>query len=134
MDLRQRTRRIFEDLISRGDLALADDLIGTDYTDHRGPPGRAGFVMGLQMIRGAFPDWTSTVEVAIVEGDLVAALWTVRGTHRGEFMGIPATGTAVEMQECGFLTFRDGQLVELRRVADELSLMRQLGVIPDGRP
>lgn len=130
MDLHERTHRLFSDLISQGDLSLVDTLIAPDYRDPRGPSGREGFVAGLSMIREAFPDWTSTVEELLVVGDTVAARWTVRGTNRGPFLGLPPTGRAIEMQECGFLSFRDGALVEIRRVADELSMMRQLGVVP----
>ena len=92
-DLRQVALRVFSEIITGGDLALADVLIAPDYVDHRGgPPGRDGFKLGLQMIRAAFPDWSSTPEDMVVEGDKVAARWTVRGTHQGDFMGIPATG------------------------------------------
>lgn len=130
-DLRPLALRVFSEIISGGDLALADALIAPDYVDHRGgPPGREGFKLGLQMIRAAFPDWSSTPEDMVVEGDRVAARWTVRGTHLGDFMGIPATGRAITMAEAGILRFEGGQLVELWRVADELGLLRQLGVLP----
>ncbi len=131
-DLKDRAQRVFTDLISHGDLTDCEQLIAEDYVDHRGgPPGRAGFVLGLQAVRRAFPDWTSTVADMLVDGDRVAARWTVRGTHDAEFMGIPATGKAIEMQECGILRFDDqGRLAELWRVADELTLLRQLGVLP----
>lgn len=130
-DLRQVARRVFSEIISGGDLALADALIAPDYVDHRGgPPGREGFKLGLMMIRAAFPDWSSAPEDMVVEGDKVAARWTVRGTHLGEFMGVPATGRSICMAEAGILRFQGGQLVELWRVADELALMRQLGLIP----
>ena len=131
MTLIDVTRRLFDDLISRGDLSLVDTLIAPTYRDPRGLSGRDGFTAGLGMVRAAFPDWTSTLEEWMVDGDRVAARWTVRGTHRAPFMGIPATGRSVTMQECGFLTFADGQLVEIRRVADELALLRQLGVVPE---
>ncbi len=127
--LRQQARAVFA-LISTGDLARVEELVAPDYVDHRGgPPGREGFVLGLGMIRAAFPDWTSTPDDLVVEGDRVGARWTVRGTHRGDFMGLPATGRAVEMREAGILRFQDGRLVELWRVADELALLRQLGVV-----
>ena len=130
-DLRQVALRVFSEIITGGDLALADVLIAPDYVDHRGgPPGRDGFKLGLQMIRAAFPDWSSTPEDMVVEGDKVAARWTVRGTHQGDFMGIPATGRQITMGEAGILRFEDGCLVELWRVADELGMLRQLGVLP----
>lgn len=129
-DLRQQARRVFA-LISSGDLADVEALIAPDYVDHRGgPPGRDGFVLGLAMIRAAFPDWSSTPDDILVDGDRVGARWTVRGTQEGEFMGIPASGRSIVMQEAGILRFRDGQLVELWRVADELGMLRQLGVLP----
>lgn len=130
-DLRVIATRIFQEIISGGDLALADALIAPDYVDHRGgPPGREGFKLGLSMVRAAFPDWTSAPQDLIVEGDRVAGRWVVTGTHQGEFMGIPATGAAISMAEAGVLRFQDGQLTELWRVADELALLRQLGVLP----
>lgn len=134
-DLRAVAARIFHDLISKGEIALAEQLIAPDYIDHRGgPQGRAGFVLGLQMVRAAFPDWTSTPEDLVVEGDRVAGRWTVTGTHQGEFMGIPATGARITMAEAGVLRFQDGQLAEIWRVVDELSLLRQLGVLPSLEP
>jgi steroid delta-isomerase-like uncharacterized protein len=130
MDLRQQTERIFHDLISTGDLSLVEELIAENYVDHRGPRGREGFSGGLTMVREAFPDWSSRIDQLVVEGDTVAARWTVRGTHQGPFMGLPGSGKTVEMNECGFLRFEDGRLTEIWRVADELSLMRQLGALP----
>lgn len=131
-DLRAATYRVFDELISRGATDLADELIADGYVDHRGgPPGRATFVGGLMAIRAAFPDWTSHIDDIVVEGDRVAARWTVRGTHQGPFMGLPATGREAVMQECGILRFdADGRLAEIWRVADELSFLRQLGAIP----
>jgi len=126
------TRRIFHELISgHGDpVALTDELIHPHYVDTRGPQGRQAFLGGLMMVREAFPDWHAEVEHLLVGDGEVAVKWTVRGTHRGPFMGLPATGRAIAMAECGFLTFRDGQLLRLDRVADEASLLRQLGVLP----
>ena len=130
-DLRQVALRVFSELISGGDLALADTLIAPDYVDHRGgAPGREGFKQGLAMVRAAFPDWTSTPQDLVVEGDRVAGRWVVTGTHQAPFLGIPATGRAITMAEAGVLRFENGQLAELWRVADELALLRQLGVLP----
>jgi predicted ester cyclase len=128
--------RIFEEVISGGDLVAADALIAPDFTDHfaaqRGaPPGIDSFKFGLQMIREAFPDWRSEVWDLVEEGDRVALRWRVSGTHNGApFMGVPPSGKAIQMDEAGMMRFADGKLVELWRVADELALMRQLGMIP----
>lgn len=131
MDLHARTRAVF-DLISSGDESLVEQLIHPAYVDTRGPRGQTGFVAGLRMIRAAFPDWTSEPLRLCAEGDTVAAIWTTRGTHQGEFLGMPATGGTVEMRESGMLDFKDGRLIGIDRVADELTLLRQLGALPAG--
>jgi steroid delta-isomerase-like uncharacterized protein len=129
-------RRLFEDVISKGDFALADDLVAADFVSHNLRPGqgqgREGFKQGLATIRAAFPDWQSTVEEMIAEGDKIAARWTVRGTHQGSFAGIPATGKRITMTEIGILRVGVGKVVEFWGVADELGMMQQLGIIPAG--
>ena len=56
----------------------------------------------------------------------------VTATHQGEFMGVPPTGTQVEMQLIDIMRFDDDGLVcEHWGVADMLSLMQQLGVVPE---
>lgn len=134
-DIKRVVERLFADVISDGLIDDADALLCEDFIDHwaarlGAPPGRIGFKVGLQMVRASFPDWTSTLEDVVIDGDKVAARWTVRGTHTGEpFMGIPATGKAVEMAEAGILQLRGDRVAQIWRVADELSLMKQLGAI-----
>ncbi len=125
-------RRILEQVISTGDVRLADELIAEAFVIHDGrtPPGREGFKQALTALRAAFPDWTSTPVDLVAHGDRVAGRWTVRGTHSGPFMGLPATGKQITMNEAGVMRFERGQLVEIWRVADELSLLQQLGVLP----
>jgi steroid delta-isomerase-like uncharacterized protein len=127
--------RVFEEVISGGDMAAADALITQDFVDHfamrRGAAsGLGGFKAGLEMIRSAFPDWRSEVEDMVEEGDKVAVRWRVRGTHNGSFMGFEGTGKVIEMEEAGVMRFEGGKLAELWRVADEVALMQQLGLMP----
>jgi predicted ester cyclase len=76
--------------------AAADELMAPDATIHQ---PEVGGVAGLKafntIVRTAFPDWYSTAEELIIEGDRVAERLTGRGTHRGEFQGIPPTGKQV---------------------------------------
>ena len=75
------------------------------------------------------------VEDVIAEGDKTVARITTTGTHRGDFMGIPPTGSTVEMQLIDIMRFDGaGQVCEHWGVADMLSLMQQLGVVPAGPP
>jgi predicted ester cyclase len=81
----------------------------------------------------AFPDLSMTVEDLIADGDKAVARVRVTGTHRGDFMGIPSTGAAGDIQLIDIMRFdADGQVCEHWGVADMLSLMEQLGVVTTG--
>ena len=79
--------------------------------------------------RESFPDWHSTFEELIAEGDRVAERWTGRGTHLGELQGIPPTGKRVEAPGSVFYRIVDGKIVEFRGQFDMMGLMQQLGAI-----
>lgn len=87
---------------------------------------RAATAMGLK----AFPDQKITIDGEIAEGDIVAAHWTVTGTHKGELMGIPPTGKQFTHAGMTFYRLANAKVVESWFVADNLSLMQQLGVVP----
>lgn len=74
----------------------------------------------------AFPDSTIQVEASIAEGDTVVTRWSLSGTHRGEFQGVPATGRAVQINGIEFNRVRDGKFVEHASQFDLVGLMRQL--------
>ena len=78
----------------------------------------------------AFPDLHSTVEYLIAEGDMVVSRFTMRGTHQGEFIGIPPTGKQVKVTGMVIHRFADGKIVEYWVKWDVLGMMQQLGVIP----
>jgi steroid delta-isomerase-like uncharacterized protein len=78
----------------------------------------------------AFPDQHYTLEDLIAEGDKVVQRWTMRGTHQGDFMGIPPTGKQVSFTGIEIDRIKDGQFVESWVNEDHLGLMQQLGAIP----
>ena len=69
------------------------------------------------------------VRSIVAEEDLVAARLTWRGTHQGEFMGIPGTGNAIELSGMDFVRFRDGKAAEHWGQTDVMALMTQLGAM-----
>jgi steroid delta-isomerase-like uncharacterized protein len=77
----------------------------------------------------AFPDLRLTVEDMIAEGDKVVVRNTVTGTHRGEYMGLQATGRPVTYNEIFIFRFVNGRVAETWGVVDVFSQMKQLGVI-----
>ena len=78
-----------------------------------------------------FPDQTIVLEQILVDGDNVASRWTYRGTHTGDYYGIPPTGRAVVSTVLAFDRVVDGKLVENWTVFDNYAVMRQLGILPD---
>jgi len=87
------------------------------------------------VLLAAFPDMRMNVEDLIASGDKTVARVRVTGTHKGEFMGVPPAGTRVDVQLIDIMRFDGAGLVcEHWGVADMLSLMQQLGVVPAGPP
>jgi predicted ester cyclase len=80
-------------------------------------------------LRAAFPDLHFTVEAQIAEGDMVVTRWTARGTHRGKFQSVPATGRKIRLAGTDIDRIIGGKVVECWAHVDELGLMRQLGAI-----
>ena len=126
-------RRFVEEFWNEGNTAAADELMAPDAAIHM-PTGEMVDLDGLKSFAGtfreSFPDWHSTFEELIAEGDRVAERWTGRGTHRGELQGIPPTGKRVEVPGSVFYRIVDGKIVEFRGQLDMMGLMRQLGAIP----
>ena len=65
----------------------------------------------------------------IAEGDKVMCKFSVKGTHNGEFMGVPATGNQVLYEEVIIVRFENGKIVEHWAVADALSLLQQIAAV-----
>lgn len=78
----------------------------------------------------AFPDLKVTTDDLIAEGDKVVKVWTVNGTHKGDFMGIPATGKPIVIKGIEMFRIADGKIAEVWLSMDNLGMMQQLGVIP----
>ena len=128
-------RRLMEEDISQGDETVAEAIIHPAFIDHTNPPGMQHGLEGhkaiVRLFRLAFPDLEFRIEDLIGEGDKVVARTTMRGTHRGEFFGIPPTGKTVEMTGVHVLRIADGKIIEHWGSNDDLGLLRQLGAIPD---
>ena len=127
-------RRIVEEFINKGNMAVAEALVAEDFVALDPPPGleqgRAGLIDDIARMRTAFPDMEWTIEEQVAEGDKVACYFVWRGTHQGEFLGIPPTGKRVTVAGMGFDYCAAGQCKKSRVLMDTMSLMQQLGVVP----
>jgi len=125
----------FVEFINTASEKLAVELVSPDAVFH--VPGRpepvrgpSGYLEIIGMMRGGFPDIQWSLEEMIAEGDMVAARFTMRGTHEGAFFGVPPTGKKVEVQAMNFYRFSGGKIVEEHGQPDLLGLMQQIGAIP----
>ena len=126
-------RRVFDEIVNKGNLAVADELLAADYVNHEFPapaPGAEGFKLVTTMFRSAFPDIVVTLEDEFAEGDRVVTRGVFVGTHTGDFMGIPATGRKVSIKYLDIWRLENGKAKENWVQMDLLGLMQQLGVIP----
>jgi predicted ester cyclase len=132
-------RRHFEELWTKGDLAVADEIYSPVAIGHCGNlPDQTGYPdCEKELVRQdliAFPDGVATVEDQIADGDKVLTRWRFRGTHRGELYGNPATGNEVSVT--GFHVHRivDGRIVEVWALGDFYGLLMQIGALSPTEP
>ena len=126
--------RRFIDIWSTGNVATADEFISADLIDHSLPPGLpsglAGFKLLVAGFRTAFPDLHVTIDDIVAQGGKAAGRVTFRGTHRGAFQGIPATGKQFMTTGIQIIRIADGKIAEAWSQPDTLGLLQQLGVVP----
>lgn len=123
-------RRLYDELFSKWNLAIIDELIAPDFVGHEMPPGMPrgpeGFRQFYAGIRAGLPDVQLTVEDMIGEGDKVVVRWRGRATHRGDFLGIPPTGKTVSFTGIAIYRLSNGKVVERWVEVDLLGVMGQL--------
>jgi steroid delta-isomerase-like uncharacterized protein len=129
------TRRFLEEIFAGGNLELVDELFAPNFVLH--DPSVPQEVRGIEamkqyitMYRTAYPDTHFTIEDQIAEGDRMVTRWTGQGTHQGELMGIPPTGTGVTVTGIEIDRIAGGRIEETWVSYDALGMMQQLGVIP----
>jgi steroid delta-isomerase-like uncharacterized protein len=125
----------FIQFINSADENLAQQLISPVAKFHvPGQPeplqGPKGYLVIISMMRSGFSDIQWTLEDLITEGNKVAARFTMRGTHNGEFFGIPATGKVIAVQAINFYRLGNEQIIEEHGQPDLLGLLQQIGAIP----
>ncbi|BCG04864.1 hypothetical protein PPGU19_094320 (plasmid) [Paraburkholderia sp. PGU19] len=131
-------REFVEEVLNQGRIDAADRLVWDDMVEHVPFPGQGPGLQGLKDVlrgmRAAFPDMHWHIEEQLTEGDRVLTRFEWTGTHRGEFLGVPATGQLVRVWGMVVDRIQDGRIKETRIIMDMLGLMIQLGaVLPPGQ-
>jgi steroid delta-isomerase-like uncharacterized protein len=128
------TERLVEEVINQGRLEVADEIVALDFVELDPLPGqrqgREGLKEVIAMMRSAFPDIHWVVEEVVEEGEKVVSRFTWTGTHKGMFLGVPATGKRVKVNGMVIDRVVGGKMTDSRILMDSLGMMQQLGVIP----
>lgn len=134
---RDLANRFVETVINSGNLDRFTEFFTPDYVEHVPPPspdfptGTEGFKTYFRALQTAFPDFHYAVEDTIVEGDKVVQRLTGRGTMKGSFLGLPATGKRAEWSEIHTSRLGpNGKFVEHWANIDQMGMLTQLGLIP----
>jgi predicted ester cyclase len=129
-------RRLFEEVLGGGDLAVLDELVAPDMVEHQPglQSGREGMRSLVHLLRGAYPDLRYTIEDITTDGDKVWGRVTARGTNNGSFLGHPPTGRTMTITVMDICRFANGQIVEHWGVADTFGALAQLRLIPRPQP
>lgn len=130
-------RGFFEQAVNQRDEAALQEFLAPDYVNYTFaamgyPRGVEGMKAALDLFLSGFPDLRVTVEDVIADGDKVSSRGVMRGTHGGEFMGVPPSGKQMQIEWIDVWQVKNGQLVENWVQIDLLGLMQQIGAVPGG--
>ena len=115
---KQVLRRIYAEVFSDGRLEVIDEIVAPDCVEHTPPPGfdTSDVPKALKefthALRAGFPDIRFTVGEMMADGDLVAAYYTVEGTHQGDLFGIPPTGRHISFDGLDMVRVADGKATD----------------------
>ena len=125
-------QRSVEQFYNTGDLSAIDCLYSPTYRDHQSG-GTLALEQFREWARGVFtgiPDLKIIIHDLHVDGDMVTKRWTAKGTHKGEFLGVPASGNPIDVNGITIYRVQDGKLAESWEVMDTFTLMSQMGAVP----
>ena len=127
-------RRNTEEVQSRGNFEVFEELFADDFVDHTPQPNRTpdkdGARQLYRILRTAFPDFHAVIHWQTAEGELVTTYKTYHGTHEGMFLGVAPTGRKIQFETVDVMRVRNGRIAEHWGVANLFSLMQQLGAGP----
>lgn len=130
-DSKELIRRHFEEVWSQGKFDGMDQLYDSGYQGEVplvGKVDRNGLKSVVLAYRKAFPDLKFNVQSIIQEGDTAAVRWIASGTSKGEFMGIPATGTYGTVQGLSVIDLKNGMIARDIAEMDLVAFFRQMGL------
>ncbi len=127
--------RHFYDAVGAGNLSVIDELVADEFVDREEFPGlepnKEGVKQFFVMLRSAFPDLRMEIREMLADDDLVSVRVIATGTQEGDFMGMSSSGRRIEVQVFDIFRIRDGRLTEHWGLMDAMTMMQQLGGMPE---
>ena len=127
-------RRFVDEVINQGKMGSAEEFVWEDLVEQVPLPGQGPGLEGLKDVlrgmRSAFPDIDFSIKEQVCEDDKVVSRFEWTGTHKAEFMGVPATGRQVRVWGVVIDRLEAGRIKDTRILMDALGLMMQLGALP----
>lgn len=130
----KETLRRTVNIINSGDMSRLDEVYADDVA-YRSPEGDSegveAFIESMNQGLQALPDLEVTIEELVGEADTVQMVYTWKGTHEGDYAGIPPSNNELELTVSGVFKFRDGEIVEHEDHYDVLTMLRQMGAVSE---
>jgi len=130
---RNLVQRMNREVWNEGNLDVIDELYSAGFVQHFLPDGSQS--MGIDDLRArvqahrkAFPDWSEEIKQTLADADLVVIRFVSTGTNEGSWLGHPATGNSIRINEMSIFRIQDGKIAEQWLLPDVFSLRRQLGL------
>lgn len=125
--------QVWDDIMNKGQI----DNINSKYFDANitaisSPENIVGienFKAYYQNFITGFSDIEFTVVDVFGHGDKIVKHWNFKGKHTGEFFGIPATGTSVNIEGVTLVKMKDGKIAQEQDFMDNTVFMQQLGLL-----
>jgi steroid delta-isomerase-like uncharacterized protein len=129
----QELAETYVKMVNTHDSDLVDQFEAEDYVNHEAlffAEGREANRQFWHAFFVALPDLSASMEDLVIAGDRVVGRFVYRGTHTGEFMGIPASGNAIEMRSIDIWRVEDGVFAEHWDELNALQVFQQMGALP----
>ncbi|UOE51640.1 ester cyclase [Mucilaginibacter sp. SMC90] len=121
----------FGEAVNSRNFKAFNDLVAADSIDHDPAPGQVagpqGYIDFFTKLSSAFPDMKLAVEQLVADDENVSFAYTLTGTHKGDFNGIPATNKSIEARGMQISKFENGKMIERWGSSDELGILKQIG-------
>lgn len=123
--------RFNKEFIEGGNMNAFNEIIAADFINQTAPPGVPKGPEGVMyffnhFLKPAFPELKVEIQRQVAEKDTVTTHKIFYTTHKGDFMGIPATGKNVTMEVIDIIRLKDGKFVEHWNVVDWQNIIQQL--------